>query len=179
MSTMTRQHYRALYNGHKNWNHWNVSLWINNDEGLYLCARDHVRNCSGSKSKAAQNMLVPDRSADANVLIVQMEAVNAAHGLAAGRFLAIHSRLGHIQIIPSDNDAVGVLQPFCDHRRLFHRIAVHANAQHAPVWACCLALRSTRIVYVKIDAEGRAMPIEERLRATMDRESLNDLTQRF
>lgn len=22
------------YNGHKNWNHWNVSLWINNDEGL-------------------------------------------------------------------------------------------------------------------------------------------------
>ncbi len=38
---------------------------------------------------------------------------------------------------------------------------------------------STRIVYVKIDAEGRAMPIEERLRATMDRESLNDLTQRF
>ena len=38
---------------------------------------------------------------------------------------------------------------------------------------------STRIVYVKINAEGRAIPIEERLRATMDRESLNDLTQRF
>lgn len=27
------------YNGHKNWNHWNVSLWINNDEGLYNLAR--------------------------------------------------------------------------------------------------------------------------------------------
>lgn len=26
------------YNGHKNWNHWNVSLWINNDEGLYNTA---------------------------------------------------------------------------------------------------------------------------------------------
>ena len=38
---------------------------------------------------------------------------------------------------------------------------------------------STRIVYVKIDAEGRAMPIDERLRATMEHESLNDLTQRF
>jgi hypothetical protein len=28
-----------MYNGHKNWNHWNVSLWINNDEGLYAVAR--------------------------------------------------------------------------------------------------------------------------------------------
>jgi hypothetical protein len=45
------------YNGHKNWNHWNVSLWIRNDEGLYLMARDHVRNCSGTRTKAAQNML--------------------------------------------------------------------------------------------------------------------------
>jgi hypothetical protein len=23
------------YNGHKNWNHWNVSLWLMNDEWLY------------------------------------------------------------------------------------------------------------------------------------------------
>ena len=28
------------YNGHKNWNHWNVSLWINNDEGLYRMANE-------------------------------------------------------------------------------------------------------------------------------------------
>lgn len=27
------------FNGHKNWNHWNVSLWINNDETLYRMAR--------------------------------------------------------------------------------------------------------------------------------------------
>ena len=38
---------------------------------------------------------------------------------------------------------------------------------------------STRIVYVKIDAEGRAMPIEERLRACMDPDSLNDLNLRI
>ena len=30
------------YNGHKNWNHWNVSLWINNDEMLYRRAKDCV-----------------------------------------------------------------------------------------------------------------------------------------
>jgi len=28
----------AKFNGHKNWNHWNVSLWINNDEALYQLA---------------------------------------------------------------------------------------------------------------------------------------------
>jgi hypothetical protein len=33
----------AKFNGHKNWNHWNVSLWINNDENLYRQARSFVR----------------------------------------------------------------------------------------------------------------------------------------
>lgn len=35
----------AKFNGHKNWNHWNVSLWINNDEGLYRLARNYVLEC--------------------------------------------------------------------------------------------------------------------------------------
>lgn len=30
------------HNGHRSWNAWNVSLWINNDEGLYRHARELV-----------------------------------------------------------------------------------------------------------------------------------------
>lgn len=44
------------YNGHKNWNHWNVSLWINNDEGLYRLAKSSIRNM-GRKDWAADAML--------------------------------------------------------------------------------------------------------------------------
>jgi len=33
----------STFNGHKNWNHWNVSLWLNNDEGLYRTARELKR----------------------------------------------------------------------------------------------------------------------------------------
>lgn len=34
------------YNGHKNWNHWNVSLWIGNDEGLYRAAQECIEHTS-------------------------------------------------------------------------------------------------------------------------------------
>lgn len=44
------------FNGHKNWNHWNVSLWINNDEGLYSMARECVRRAS-NRAEAARAML--------------------------------------------------------------------------------------------------------------------------
>lgn len=31
------------YQGHRSWNAWNVSLWLNNDESLYRWARDLAR----------------------------------------------------------------------------------------------------------------------------------------
>lgn len=48
------------YQGHKNWNHWNVSLWINNDEALYGLAHECVSNCKGAgktKDQAARDFI--------------------------------------------------------------------------------------------------------------------------
>lgn len=53
------------FNGHKNWNHWNVSLWINNDEELYNLARKYVR-FKHTKDAAARALLaeLPDKTPD-------------------------------------------------------------------------------------------------------------------
>lgn len=54
----------AKYNGHKNWNHWNVSLWINNDEAM--CRRAvHLCRTVG-KARATELLLqsLPDETPD-------------------------------------------------------------------------------------------------------------------
>lgn len=53
------------YNGHRNWNHWNVSLWINNDEGLYNLARESIRR-TRNREEAARRMLedLPGKTPD-------------------------------------------------------------------------------------------------------------------
>lgn len=43
------------YNGHKNWNHWNVSLWLNNDEGLYRRAVELARR--SNRDRAVEQLL--------------------------------------------------------------------------------------------------------------------------
>ena len=50
----------AKYNGHKNWNHWNVSLWINNDGGLYSEAKRWVARTN--RKEAAASFLASLRS---------------------------------------------------------------------------------------------------------------------
>ena len=47
----------TTYQGHKNWNHWNVSLWINNDEGLYNLAKAAIR-VSEDRQSAAETLLI-------------------------------------------------------------------------------------------------------------------------
>lgn len=44
----------AKYNGHKNWNHWNVSLWLNNDESLYRSMLSWLKVAGGNKDRAAR-----------------------------------------------------------------------------------------------------------------------------
>jgi len=41
------------YYGYKNWNHWNVALWIGNDEGLYQAARHALRRHRSARAAAA------------------------------------------------------------------------------------------------------------------------------
>lgn len=46
----------SKYQGHKNWNHWNVALWISNDEGLYRLALSCIRRAR-TRDDAARMML--------------------------------------------------------------------------------------------------------------------------
>lgn len=47
----------SKFNGHKNWNHWNASLWINNDEFLYSIALNCVKRYPNARESAARHML--------------------------------------------------------------------------------------------------------------------------
>lgn len=48
--------YKKGYNGWKNYNQWNVALWINNDESLYFFALGLINEC-GNKDDAADLMV--------------------------------------------------------------------------------------------------------------------------
>lgn len=54
-----------MYNGHKNYNYWNVALWINNDYNIYLLAT-HICKTSSSIIQATKQFLndMPERTPD-------------------------------------------------------------------------------------------------------------------
>lgn len=55
----------AKYNGHRNWDYWNVSLWINNDENLCRTALNLVRSSANRTEAAGRFMaLVRDGAID-------------------------------------------------------------------------------------------------------------------
>jgi len=53
------------FNGHKNWNHWNVALWIANDAGLNRKAEDCLERAE-STDDAARELLqnLPEKTPD-------------------------------------------------------------------------------------------------------------------
>lgn len=55
----------AQYQGHRSWNAWNVSLWINNDEGLYrqayeLAQKHGIKRGSHIMFRNLQGQRTPD-----------------------------------------------------------------------------------------------------------------------
>ena len=52
------------YNGHRSWNAWNVSLWINNDESLYLTAVDLMKRFHNRHSAARHFPYLGSRTPD-------------------------------------------------------------------------------------------------------------------
>ena len=46
----------ATYNGHRNWNYWNVSLWIANDESLYRLAQECIHRTDTLDAAASYMM---------------------------------------------------------------------------------------------------------------------------
>ena len=53
------------YNGHKNWNHWNVSLWVYNEETIYRMMCEIIAR-SKTLDEAAREILhhLPERTPD-------------------------------------------------------------------------------------------------------------------
>ena len=64
------------YNGHKNWAHWNVSLWLNNDETLYRRMRTLCQVYDRAKAADKLQAQLPEQTPDGAVYSIS--AIRAA-----------------------------------------------------------------------------------------------------
>ena len=52
------------YNGHRSWNAWNVSLWVNNDENNYLLASAYVKQFGAHVASRLMLEVLPTHTPD-------------------------------------------------------------------------------------------------------------------
>lgn len=52
------------YNGHKNWSHWNVSLWISNEESVYRRAIELKRKHGALRAAKLLLAELPSKTPD-------------------------------------------------------------------------------------------------------------------
>ena len=57
-----------MFLGHKNKTHWNVSLWINNDESLYRLALDFIAANTNRNDAARHMMLFLEQTGQAKII---------------------------------------------------------------------------------------------------------------
>ena len=55
---------REPYQGHKDWNHWNVALWVGNDEPLYRDALAALERTRKRYARRSQRLGLPALSPD-------------------------------------------------------------------------------------------------------------------
>lgn len=54
-----------MYNGHSSRNAWNVSLWLNNDEGAYRTMRECIKETKNRQEAAEMMMsMLPEKTPD-------------------------------------------------------------------------------------------------------------------
>ncbi len=107
----------APYQGFKNWTHWNVSLWLNNDEGLYLTSQKHARSgLSLTRAAARLQRELPDRTPDG--ARISLSAL-VAHLKNEREGIEIQNRL--------DAERVGQTPPAAGHHLVACDGAAHSN----------------------------------------------------